>query len=74
MSDVLETGGKDSIQLSADNMPAHSHKVNITTAYFDHGIKKTFNDGNIIIISLYISLLRIVMKMHSWWASGRMDP
>jgi len=44
-SDVLQTGGSDSVTISADNIPAHTHPVKIKTSAFDHGTKTTSTNG-----------------------------
>ncbi|WP_241640728.1 phage baseplate protein [Rosenbergiella epipactidis] len=45
MSDVLQTGGSDSVTISTDNIPAHSHPISLNTSSFDHGIKTTSTNG-----------------------------
>ena len=45
MSDVLGIGGSDSVTLSAENMPSHSHGFSGNTSSFDHGTKTTSTNG-----------------------------
>lgn len=45
MGDVLTSGGSDSVELSSDNMPPHSHLVNINTSTYDYGSKQTTANG-----------------------------
>jgi len=45
ISDVLQIGGSDSVALSADNMPSHSHGFSGNTSSFDHGTKTTSTNG-----------------------------
>jgi len=47
-SDVMTSGGADTITLAAANIPAHSHTFSATTSAFDYGTKTTssFNYGN----------------------------
>ena len=45
MSDVLQTGGSDSVTLSTDNMPSHSHGFSGNTTSFDYGTKTTSTNG-----------------------------
>ncbi|MDW7736292.1 phage tail protein [Serratia marcescens] len=40
-SDVLTAGGSDTVTLSVENMPKHSHGVSGQVGEFDHGIKST---------------------------------
>lgn len=40
-SDVMETGGNDSIKLSASQLPSHNHTFDVTSQSFDHGTKST---------------------------------
>lgn len=40
-SDVMETGGSDTVDLTVDNMPKHSHGVSGTVGSFDYGTKGT---------------------------------
>ncbi|MCC8383611.1 hypothetical protein GPY51_06280 [Photorhabdus laumondii subsp. laumondii] len=40
-SDLLSTGGSDSISLTAAQMPAHNHTFSGTTSTFDYGTKAT---------------------------------
>ncbi|KTL61294.1 hypothetical protein AA106_09495 [Photorhabdus laumondii subsp. laumondii] len=40
-SDLLSTGGSDSISLTAAQMPAHNHAFSGTTSTFDYGTKAT---------------------------------
>ncbi|MGJ0635985.1 tail fiber protein [Xenorhabdus bovienii] len=44
-SDVLSTGGNDSITLSAAQIPAHNHSFSATTDPFDYGTKTTNSTG-----------------------------
>ncbi|SEQ64836.1 hypothetical protein SAMN05216522_10527 [Rosenbergiella nectarea] len=46
MSDVLETGGSDSVTLSVDNIPSHSHGFSGNTSSYDHGTRTTSTNGN----------------------------
>lgn len=45
MSDVLQTGGSDSVTLSVDNIPSHSHEFSGNTSGFDYGTKTTSANG-----------------------------
>lgn len=47
-SDVMTTGGSDSVTLAAGNLPAHSHTFSANTSSFDYGSKRTsdFDYGN----------------------------
>ncbi|WP_391529499.1 tail fiber protein [Photorhabdus akhurstii] len=45
-SNVLSTGGRDSVNLTADNLPAHTHSFSGTTSSFDYGTKTTNTTGN----------------------------
>ncbi|HIF4817522.1 TPA: phage tail protein [Serratia marcescens] len=40
-SDVMTSGGSDTVTLSVENMPAHNHGVSGQVGEFDHGIKST---------------------------------
>ncbi|MCW6022988.1 phage tail protein [Serratia marcescens] len=40
-SDVLTAGGSDTVTLSVENMPKHSHGVSGQVGEFDHGVKST---------------------------------
>jgi len=40
-SDVMTSGGADTITLAAANIPAHSHTFSATTSAFDYGTKTT---------------------------------
>lgn len=40
-SDVMTTGGTDSIKLTADNLPAHAHEFSANTSSFDYNTKTT---------------------------------
>ncbi|HEJ6944230.1 phage tail protein [Serratia marcescens] len=40
-SDVMTAGGSDTVTLSVENMPKHSHGVSGQVGEFDHGIKST---------------------------------
>ena len=44
-SDVMGTGGSDSVTLSAGQMPQHGHSVNINTSSTDLGTKQTDQQG-----------------------------
>lgn len=44
-SDVMTSGGADTITLAAANIPAHSHTFSATTSAFDYGTKTTNNTG-----------------------------
>ena len=44
-SDVLQTGGNDNVQLTEDNIPSHSHPIDLSTDDFDHGSKQTSSAG-----------------------------
>ena len=44
-SDVLTTGGSDSIRLSTSHLPAHTHSFSAMTSSFNHGTKKTSSTG-----------------------------
>ena len=45
-SNVLTTGGADSIQLTEAQLPAHNHSFSATTSSFDYGTKSTNTTGN----------------------------
>ncbi|UWS35094.1 phage baseplate protein [Erwinia pyrifoliae] len=47
-SDVMTTGGSDSVTLAVGNIPAHGHTFSANTGSFDYGSKKTsdFDYGN----------------------------
>ncbi|QHM70730.1 phage baseplate protein [Mixta intestinalis] len=47
-SDVMTTGGSDSVTLAVGNIPAHGHTFSATTSAFDYGTKtsSSFNHGN----------------------------
>lgn len=45
MTDVLTQGGSDSVKLSTDNLPPHSHPINLNTSSFDHGSKQSSSNG-----------------------------
>lgn len=40
-SDVMTTGGSDSVKLTVDHLPAHSHTFSANTSSFDYGNKTT---------------------------------
>lgn len=40
-SDVMTTGGSDSVTLTVGNLPAHSHTFSANTSSFDYGSKRT---------------------------------
>lgn len=40
-SDVMTTGGSDSVTLVTENLPAHSHTFSANTSSFDYGSKQT---------------------------------
>ena len=42
-SDVMATGGSDSVTLAVGNLPAHSHTFSANTSSFDYGSKTTSN-------------------------------
>ncbi|HHR5808899.1 TPA: phage tail protein, partial [Providencia alcalifaciens] len=44
-SNVLTTGGADSIQLTEAQLPAHNHSFSATTSSFDYGTKSTNTTG-----------------------------
>ncbi|SFN19868.1 Phage tail fibre repeat-containing protein [Izhakiella capsodis] len=46
-SDVMTTGGADSVTLAVDNLPAHAHTFSANTSSFDYGTKgtSTFDHG-----------------------------
>lgn len=44
-SDVMTTGGSDTVTLTADNIPAHGHAFSGTTSEFDYGTKTTDEQG-----------------------------
>lgn len=44
-SDVGQMGGSDTVSLSADNLPSHSHPVSGTTALHDYGTLTTSSAG-----------------------------
>ncbi|WP_368877519.1 phage baseplate protein [Providencia vermicola] len=44
-SNVLTTGGADSISLTEAQMPAHNHSFSATTSSFDYGTKTTSSSG-----------------------------
>ncbi|WP_426768493.1 phage baseplate protein [Erwinia aphidicola] len=44
-SDVMTTGGSDSVSLAIGNLPAHSHTISATTSVFDYGSKASSNAG-----------------------------
>lgn len=44
-SNVLTTGGADSIQLTEAQLPAHNHSFSTTTSSFDYGTKSTNTTG-----------------------------
>ncbi|WP_118984755.1 tail fiber protein [Photorhabdus sp. CRCIA-P01] len=44
-SDLLSTGGSDSISLTVAQMPAHNHTFSGTTSTFDYGTKTTNTTG-----------------------------
>ncbi|OCA52813.1 tail fiber protein [Photorhabdus namnaonensis] len=44
-SDLLSTGGSDSISLTTAQMPAHNHAFSGTTSTFDYGTKTTNTTG-----------------------------
>ncbi|WP_375601071.1 hypothetical protein [Klebsiella aerogenes] len=46
MSDVLSQGGADSFVIGADNLPNHTHGINLSTTTFDHGTKTTSTNGS----------------------------
>lgn len=47
-SDVMTTGGSDSVTLAVGNLPAHGHTFSANTSSFDYGSKRTsdFDYGN----------------------------
>ncbi|PHM47178.1 phage baseplate protein [Xenorhabdus miraniensis] len=45
-SDVLSTGGRDSLSLTESQLPAHEHSFSATTSSFDYGTKSTTIEGN----------------------------
>jgi hypothetical protein len=40
-SDLMTTGGSDSVTLAVDNLPAHGHAFSANTSSFDYGNKET---------------------------------
>ncbi|WP_228011788.1 phage baseplate protein [Serratia marcescens] len=44
-SDLLQTGGADSVTLTNGNMPAHNHSFHADTSWFDYGSKWTSQEG-----------------------------
>ncbi|QHM71265.1 tail fiber protein [Mixta intestinalis] len=44
-SDVMTTGGADSVTLTTANLPAHNHSFSGNTSSFDYGTKTTNNTG-----------------------------
>lgn len=44
-SDVMTTGGSDSVTLNNGNLPSHNHAFSATTSNFDYGTKTTSTDG-----------------------------
>ncbi|SFN48087.1 Phage tail fibre repeat-containing protein [Izhakiella capsodis] len=44
-SDVMTTGGADSVTLTAENLPAHAHTFSANTSTFDYGTKQTDVQG-----------------------------
>ncbi|WGL99952.1 phage tail protein (plasmid) [Arsenophonus sp. aPb] len=44
-SDILKTGGADTLKLTAAQLPAHGHTFSATTSSFDYGTKTTNNAG-----------------------------
>lgn len=44
-SDILKTGGADTIKLTEAQLPAHGHTFSATTSSFDYGTKKTNKTG-----------------------------
>ncbi|UIA94531.1 phage tail protein (plasmid) [Erwinia tracheiphila] len=38
-TDIMTTGGADSVTLAVGNLPAHGHTFSVTTGSFDHGTK-----------------------------------
>ncbi|KMV69537.1 Long tail fiber protein p37 [bacteria symbiont BFo2 of Frankliniella occidentalis] len=40
-SDIMTTGGSDSVTLALGNLPAHSHTFSANTSSFDYGSKRT---------------------------------
>lgn len=45
MSDVLSQGGADNVILSANNIPSHSHHIDLYTEAYDYGTRTTTVDG-----------------------------
>ncbi|MGV8004691.1 tail fiber protein [Photorhabdus temperata subsp. temperata] len=45
-ADILSTGGSDSVNLTAAQMPAHNHTFSGTTSTFDYGTKTTNTAGD----------------------------
>ncbi|EEY5933859.1 hypothetical protein [Escherichia coli] len=46
MDDVLNQGGADSFVIGADNLPNHTHDINLSTSTFDYGTKTTSTNGS----------------------------
>ncbi|MDK7596305.1 phage tail protein, partial [Serratia ureilytica] len=44
-SDLMQTGGADSVTLNNDNLPAHNHSFAADTSWFDYGSKWTSQEG-----------------------------
>jgi hypothetical protein len=45
-SDIMTTGGSDSVTLAVGNLPAHAHTFSANTSTFDHGTKGTSGVGD----------------------------
>lgn len=45
-SDLMLTGGSDTVQLKTDNLPPHGHSFSGSTSSFDYGTKGTSENGN----------------------------
>ncbi|MBI6549929.1 tail fiber protein [Xenorhabdus lircayensis] len=45
-SNILSTGGNDSVTLTTAQIPAHNHLFSATTDPFDYGTKKTDSEGD----------------------------
>lgn len=45
-SDLMMTGGSDSVKLTTENLPVHSHTFSGNTSSFDYGTKGTSENGS----------------------------
>ena len=44
-SDALQSGGSDELTIAEENIPSHSHPVNLSTNSYDYGSKNTNSTG-----------------------------